>query len=198
VDGRGQAVTVVGKEPAGRTTSGRPNRTDGRGETGLSLLELLVAVTLFSVVLLVTMTAFGRVLRLTRDAEERTLAAEVARRLSEVVYAQELGRDNAAGNRFLQVRGFPRRPLPVEGTTDPALPAPFQGVYLPQAQAGEPNYAFDVEVSVCPVWRGGDPPWDYGGCTDLRPLSLKQVEVRVYRRGETAPLVRLALMLDDQ
>ncbi|MCL6650250.1 MAG: 6,7-dimethyl-8-ribityllumazine synthase [Chloroflexi bacterium] len=42
-----------------------------------------MAVSLFAFVLLVTMTGFGRALRLTRDAEERTLAAEVARRLAE-------------------------------------------------------------------------------------------------------------------
>lgn len=156
-----------------------------------------MAVTLFSVVLLITMTAFGRALRITRDAEERTLAAEVARRLSEVAYAQELGRNNAAGNRFLQVRGFSRRALPVDGSSTP-LPPPFQGVSLPQPQPGEPTYGFDVEVSVCPTWVGGDSPWDYSACPELEALSLKQVEVRVYRTGAAQPLVRLTTMLDDQ
>lgn len=170
----------------------------GRGEVGLSLVELLVAVTLFSFVLLVTMTAFGRALRMTRDAEERTLAAEVARRLSEVVQAQELGRDNAAGNRFIQVQGFARRALPVEGSPDPPLPRPFQGVALPQPQPGEPTYRFDVEVVTCPVWVGGGSPWDYSQCSELEPLSLKRVEIRVYRPGQTEPLVRLTQVLDDQ
>ncbi len=167
-------------------------------EWGLSLLELLVAVTLFAFVLLVTMTGFGRSLRLTRDAEERTLATEVARRLAEVVHAQELGRDNAALNRFLQVRGFSRRPLPVEGSSDPVLPQPFQGVFLPRPGPGEPAYRFDVEVDTCPVWVGGDPPWDYSQCPDLRPLSLKRVAIRVFRAGGAQALVALALMLDDQ
>jgi prepilin-type N-terminal cleavage/methylation domain-containing protein len=168
------------------------------GPEGLTLLELLVAVTLFSVVLLVTMSAFGRALRMTRDSEERTLAAELARRFSEVIQAQELGRDNAAGNRFRQVRGFNRRPVPVEGSSDPPLPPPFQGVFLGQPQQGEPVYRFEAEVVACPVWTGGDPPWDYAQCDDLRSLSLKQVEIRIFRPGEANPLIRLATILDDQ
>lgn len=192
---RDKAVTTMVLRRGAARLRPPPGR---RGDLGLSLVELLVAVSLFAFVLLVTMTAFGRALRLTRDAEERTLAAEVARRLGEVVHAQELGRDNAALNRFLQVRGFSRRRLPVEGGSDPALPEPFQGVFLPSPGSGEPTYRFDVEVDTCPVWVGGNPPWDYSQCPDLQPLSLKRVTIRVFAAGGAQPLVALALMLDDQ
>lgn len=173
--------------PAPRGTAGH--------ESGFSLVELLVAVSLFGAILLFTFGGFANQQIMLRGAEERAVAAEIMRQIDDSIRAFELGRQNSADERFSKVRGFTRRVVPVPAATT-FLPSPYEQVVLPSQAAGRTKLPLEIEIAECPTLTGGT--WDYTGCTQLQGLTLKRLTVRVYKGTESTPLTSHVMMVDDQ